>query len=68
MYILHGSITRSLEGRGCYNMVSEHGYNTEPGWAMLVEVEARVSEGVVVEMDKTQVLTQGFNVEPGWAG
>jgi hypothetical protein len=49
-------------------MVSEHGYNTEPGWAMLVEVEARVSEGVVVEMDKTQVLTQGFNTEPGWAG
>jgi hypothetical protein len=29
-------------------MVSEHGYNTELGWAMLVEVEARVSEGVVV--------------------
>jgi hypothetical protein len=49
-------------------MVSEHGYNTEPGWAMLVEVEERVSKRVFVEMDKTQVLTQGFNVEPGWAG
>ena len=49
-------------------MVSEHGSNTESGWVMLVEVEARVSEGVVVEMDKTQILTQGFNVEPGWAG
>jgi hypothetical protein len=49
-------------------MVSEHGYNTEPRWAILVEVEARVSEGFVVEMDKTQVLTQGFNAEPGWAG
>jgi hypothetical protein len=43
-------------------------FNTEPKWAMLVEVEARVSKGVVVQMDKTQVLTQGFNVEPGWAG
>ena len=49
-------------------MVSEHGYNIEPGWAMLVEFEARVLEGVVVEMEKTDVLTQGFNVEPGWAG
>jgi hypothetical protein len=37
-------------------MVSEHGYNTKPRWAKLVEVEARVSEGVVVKMDKTQVL------------
>jgi hypothetical protein len=46
-----------MDGRGCYKMVSEHGYNTEPGWAMLMVVEARVSEGVVVEMDKTQVWT-----------
>jgi hypothetical protein len=50
------------------NMVSEHGYNTEPGWAMLVEVEARVSERIVVEVDKIRVLTHGFNAEPGWAG
>jgi hypothetical protein len=49
-------------------MVSEHGFNTEPRWGMLVQVEVRVSEGVVVKMDKTQVLTQGFNAEPGWAG
>jgi hypothetical protein len=34
-------------------MVSKHGDNNEPRWAMLVEVEARVSEGVVVEMEKT---------------
>ena len=42
-------------------MVSEHGSNSESGWAMLVEVEARVLEGVVVEMDKNQVgfLTNG---------
>ena len=48
-------------------MVSKNGYNTEPGWAMLVEIEVRVLEGVFVEMDKTQVLTHGFNTEPGWA-
>jgi hypothetical protein len=35
---------------------------------MSVEVEARFSETVVVEMGKTQFLTQGFNAEPGWAG
>jgi hypothetical protein len=35
---------------------------------MLVEVEERVLEGVVVEMDKTQVLTHGFNAEPRWDG
>jgi hypothetical protein len=33
-------------------MVSEHGYNTEPGWAMLVEVEERVLERIVVKVDK----------------
>jgi hypothetical protein len=49
-------------------MVSEHGYKTEPGWVMLVEFEARFLEGVVVEMEKNQVLIPGFNVEPGWAG
>jgi hypothetical protein len=65
---MHGSITQSMEGQGCYNVVSDHGFNTKPGWAMLVEVEARFSEGVVVEMDKTQVLTQGFNTEPEWVG
>jgi hypothetical protein len=59
---------RPVGGWGCYKLVSEHGFNTEPGWAMLVEIEARVLEGVVVEMDKTQVLTHGFNTEPGWAG
>ena len=48
----------------CYKLVLEHGYNTEPEWAMLVEIEARVSEGVFVEMDKTQVLTHGFNTKP----
>ena len=44
-----------------------HGYNTEPGWVMLVEFEARVSERIVVEVDKIRVLTKGSNVEPGWA-
>jgi hypothetical protein len=44
-----------------------HGYNTEPRWAMLVEVEARNLERIVVEVDKIRVLTQGFNIEPGWA-
>jgi hypothetical protein len=29
-----------------------HGYNTEPRCAILVEVEARVSEIIVVEVDK----------------
>jgi hypothetical protein len=28
------------------------GFNTEPGWAMLVEVEAKVSERIVVKVDK----------------
>ena len=49
-------------------MVSEHGYNTESGWAMLVEVEEKVLERVVVEVDKIRVLTHGFNAEPGWVG
>jgi hypothetical protein len=62
------ALPRMVDGWGCYKLVSEHGYNTETRWAMLVVVEARVSEGVVVEMDKIQVLTQGFNTEPGWAG
>ena len=44
-----------------------HGFDTEPGWAMLVDVEARVSERIVVEVDKIRILTQGFNIEPGWA-
>jgi hypothetical protein len=35
---------------------------------MLVEVEARVLEGVVVQMDKNEVLTQGFKTEPGGVG
>jgi hypothetical protein len=30
-------------------------FNTEPGWAMLVEIEAKVSERIVVEVDKIQV-------------
>jgi hypothetical protein len=49
-------------------MLSEQGYNTKLGWAMLVELEARFLEGIVVKMDKTHVLTQGFDVEPGWVG
>jgi hypothetical protein len=48
-------------------MVSEHGYNTELGWAMLVEVEARVSEGVVVEMEKTQISNPRFQ-RGAWMG
>ena len=47
-------------------MVSEHGYNIEPGWAMLVEIEAKVSERIVVEVDKIQVQSQGFNAKPEW--
>jgi hypothetical protein len=27
-------------------------FNTEPGWAMLVENEAKISERIVVEVDK----------------
>jgi len=53
-------ISRSLEGRGCYNMVLKHGYNVEPGWAMLVVVEAKVSERIVIEVDKILVQSQGF--------
>jgi hypothetical protein len=44
------------------------GFNTEPGWAMLVEVEAKYSERIVVEVDKIRVQSQGFNAEPGWVG
>jgi hypothetical protein len=43
-------------------------FNTEPGWAMLVEIEEKVSERIVVEVDKIRVQSQGFNTEPGWAG
>jgi hypothetical protein len=41
-------------------MVSEHGYNTEPRWAMLVVVEEKVSKRIVVEVDKIRVQSQGF--------
>jgi hypothetical protein len=61
------AFARPVGGQGCYNLVSEPGYNTEPGWAMLVEVEARVSERIVVKVDKIRVLSQGFNAEPEWA-
>ena len=61
-------IAHPVGGWGCYKLVSEHGFNTEPGWAMLVEIKTRVSERVVVKMDKTQVLNQGFNMEPRWDG
>jgi hypothetical protein len=44
-----------------------HGFDTEPGWAMLVEVEARLRKRIVVEMDKIQVQSHGFHTEPGWA-
>ena len=33
-----------VEGWGCYKLVSEHGFNTEPGWAMLVVVEEKFLE------------------------
>jgi hypothetical protein len=54
------ALPEPVGGWGCYNMVSEHGYNTEPGWAMLVENEAKVSERIVVEVDKIRVQTHGF--------
>jgi hypothetical protein len=34
------------------NWYQIHGYNTEPGWAMLVEVEEIFLERIVVEVDK----------------
>jgi hypothetical protein len=37
-----------------------HGFNTEPGWAMLVEVEAKFWKRIVVEMDKIQVQSPWF--------
>jgi hypothetical protein len=57
---LSSGIAQAVGGWGCYKLVSEHGFNTEPGWAMLVEVEAKVSKRIVVEMDKIQVQSQGF--------
>jgi hypothetical protein len=33
---------------------------------MLVEVEDKVSEIIVVKVKKILVLTQGFNAKPGW--
>jgi hypothetical protein len=41
-----------------------HGFNTEPGWAMKVEVEEKVSEKIVVEMDKIEVQSPVFDTEP----
>jgi hypothetical protein len=43
-------------------------FNTEPGWAMLVEIEAKFLERIVVEVDKIQSQGQGSSTEPGWAG
>jgi hypothetical protein len=54
------ALPRPVDGWGCYKLVSEHGYNTEPGWTMLVEVEAKFSERIVIEVDKIQVQSQGF--------
>jgi hypothetical protein len=34
-----------------------HGYNTDLGWAMLVEVEERVSKRIVVKVEKNRVLS-----------
>jgi hypothetical protein len=33
-------------------MVSENGYTIELGWAMLVEVEGKALERIVVEVEK----------------
>ena len=41
-------------------------FNTESGWTMLVENEEKVSEKIVVEVDKIRVQSQGFNTEPEW--
>jgi hypothetical protein len=45
MYVFpRGSIARPVGGRGCYKLVSEHGFDTEPRWAMLVVNETKFSE------------------------
>jgi hypothetical protein len=62
------ALPRPVDGWGCYKLVSEHGYNTEPGWAMLVEVEAKVSKELLSKWTKFKFRAQGFNTEPGWVG
>jgi hypothetical protein len=42
------------------NWYQIHGFNTELGWDMLVEVEENVSEKMVVEIDKIQVQIPWF--------
>jgi hypothetical protein len=37
-------IARPFDGWGHYKWYQIQGFNTEPGWAMLVEVEAKVLE------------------------
>jgi hypothetical protein len=42
------------------NWYQRHGFNTDPGWTMLVEVEAKVQKISVVQMDKIQVQSPWF--------
>jgi hypothetical protein len=35
---------------------------------MLVEIEAKFLETIIVEVDKIQVQSQGFNAKPKWVG
>jgi len=42
------------------NWYKRHGFNTKLGWAMLVEVEAKVQKRIVVEMFKIQVQSPWF--------
>ena len=41
-----------VDGWGCYKLVSEHGYNIEPRWAMLVENEEKVSKELFSKQTK----------------
>jgi hypothetical protein len=47
--------------------IRSQGFNTEPGWAMLVEIEARVSEKNCCQDGQNSSSEQGFDIEPGWA-
>jgi hypothetical protein len=55
-----------VDGRGMLQIgIRAKVFNAEPGWAMLVEIEEKVSKIIVVEVDKIRVQSQGFNAEPG---
>jgi hypothetical protein len=61
-------LTRPVVAGDVTNWYQSHGFNTEPGWAMLVEVEAKIfRKELLSKWTKFKFRAHGFYMEPGWA-